>query len=606
MSDERRDDPSVAPSVHSTLAEGVYSLLVDSIPSCAFYLIDLEGHIRTWNRGAEQLLGYTAAEAATRPIDFIFTEQDRVAELPRALLEACRRSGEVQSEGWRVRKDGSVFWGSMTLAAVHDDESKLIGWSQLVQDKSQQKVVQDALQEREATISALLDSAAQGILAANSSGKIMWANAMSAEMFNYTQSEITSLTIEDLLPNALREKHRLHRTGYFASPNKRPMGIGVDLTGRRKGGEEFPIEVSLSHLSTKSGLLGVAFVIDISRRKHSELLLARSEAMHRMLFEQTPQPMWVHDSATLRFLMVNEAAQTLYGYSKEEFLQMTVRRLGADETAASPAAVRLNPNLVPHRKKSGDPIWVDERSHIIEIGGKAAHLVLVTDVTERVALEDAIAAERDRFQALAGRMREVQEQERLHLSREIHDALGQELTGLKFKLQQVAGAADAAVASDLTAATGSIDKLIAKLRDIAAHLRPPVLDHLDLPDAIEWLSEDFGERAGIICKTQIQQNLPLVTQEIKLAAFRVCQEALTNVQRHAKASNISISLARKDWEILMTIEDDGIGFAGANSTGSLGLLGMRERAESMRGALVVESSPGEGTRIALSIPLVEG
>lgn len=606
MSDTQWESPLLRRSPHSNLVESVYCLLVESIPNFAFYLIDLDGTIRTWNRGAEHLLGYSAEEATGRPMAFIFTEQDRSAGLPQALLDACMRDGEVQSEGWRVRKNGTEFWGSMTLAAVRDEQSRLLGWSQLVQDRSQQKAVQDALQEREATISALLDSAAQGILAADSSGKIIWANAMSAEMFCYTQSEITSLAIEDLLPGALREKHRLHRSSYFSNPKKRPMGIGVDLTGRRKSGEEFPIEVSLSHLNTKGGSLGVAFVSDISQRKRSEQLLERSEAMHRMLFERTPQPMWVHDSDNSQFLMVNEAAVSLYGYSKDEFLSLTVQALTAADAPPASELIPLDPHLISHQKKDGTLVWVDQRSHAIEISGKPANLVLVTDVTERLDLENAVAAERDRYQALAGRMREVQEQERLHLSREIHDALGQELTGLKFRLQQMTGTAGA-LAPELGSATASIDKLIAKLRDIAAHLRPPVLDHLALPDAIEWLSEDFGERTGIICTARVQHTLPTVPDDVKLAVFRVCQEALTNVQRHSKASEVSVSLSRQNGNMMITIEDNGSGFVqDLNASGSLGLLGMRERAESMGGSLVVESSPGEGTRIYLTTPLPEG
>jgi signal transduction histidine kinase len=164
----------------------------------------------------------------------------------------------------------------------------------------------------------------------------------------------------------------------------------------------------------------------------------------------------------------------------------------------------------------------------------------------------------------------------------------------------------AALAPELGAATASIDKLIAKLRDIAAHLRPPVLDHLALPDAIEWLTEDFGERTGIASTARVQHAFPPVSDDVKLAVFRVCQEALTNVQRHSKATSVSVSLARRNGQLLVTIEDNGVGFAsGASTSGSLGLLGMRERAESLGGSLAVESEPGEGTSILLTTPLHE-
>jgi two-component system sensor histidine kinase UhpB len=331
--------------------------------------------------------------------------------------------------------------------------------------------------------------------------------------------------------------------------------------------------------------------------------LAQRELHYRLLFTQSPQPLWVYDLTSLRFLMVNNAAVALYGYAQEEFLQMTVSDITAPEDAEKLASRATFPasgstGLWRHRKKDGTFAWVESVGNTIEVNGKTARMVLVRDVTERKQLEEELAQEHERYRALAAHLLQLQDRERLHLSREIHDTFGQELTGVKFQLQALASstAADGRIGPMLTA----LDEVMRKLREVAAHLRPPILDHLSLPDALEWLLEQHGERTGLHCEVQIDSFEIAADDEIKMAVFRICQEALTNITRHAHASRVMVSL-RCRGALTLKIKDNGVGFDTAKGSTNLGLLGMRERAEAVRGNLQIQSALGSGTEVTLSI-----
>lgn len=227
----------------------------------------------------------------------------------------------------------------------------------------------------------------------------------------------------------------------------------------------------------------------------------------------------------------------------------------------------------------------------------AANDMLERTVEERTA---QLTQERYRYQALASHLMKMQESERLNLSRELHDSFGQELTALRYALdglrRRVPAESDA-----IEALITSVQRLTSEVRGVASRLRPPVLDHLDLSESLAWLSEQWQERTGLDCTANIENGLPTISDSQKLAVFRICQEALTNVARHSEASQVSVSLSFGA-RLTLKVEDNGRGFDVGQHTESLGLLGMRERAEGIGGLLEIQSSPGNGTGVVLTIP----
>ncbi len=238
---------------------------------------------------------------------------------------------------------------------------------------------------------------------------------------------------------------------------------------------------------------------------------------------------------------------------------------------------------------------------------KSAHADLEQKVKDRTAdLEES----REQLRALADYQQFVREEERARIAREIHDELGQSLTGLKMDMawlaKQLPQTKGSAPLHDKAAAMiNAITHTIEEVRQISSDLRPGVLDQLGLVAAIEWQAQDFHKRFGIACRFRPSGTDIVVDQERSTALFRMLQEALTNVARHADATQVSIMLEEQDGIIKMDITDNGRGFAEDPQTKgrALGLLGMKERALALGGSVRFEGMPGKGTTVKIVLPL---
>jgi PAS domain S-box-containing protein len=183
-------------------------------------------------------------------------------------------------ETWQRRKDGEQRLLAWRCRALENDAGEVVGALATARDVTARRVMEEALKESEATAQAFFENAAQGIVSTDTSGRILSVNGMAEKLFGFERRELVGMPIESLLPESLVETHRQHRRGYFDHPHTRPMGLGIDLVARRKDGTEFPVEVSLSHISAKNGPVAVAFVNDITERKRAQSERQRLE--HRL------------------------------------------------------------------------------------------------------------------------------------------------------------------------------------------------------------------------------------------------------------------------------------------------------------------------------------
>jgi len=244
-------------------------------------------------------------------------------------------------------------------------------------------------------------------------------------------------------------------------------------------------------------------------------------------------------------------------------------------------------------------------------GAVQALLGITRDVTETRRAEEQLRASRAALRSLATRQQDIREDERTRIAREIHDSLGQALTALKMQLaaaQDAASRESPALSGRLHETALTVDDLVKSVRRIASDLRPPILDQLGLPAALEWLAQDFTRRTSINCRSAIGPTNGAITGEMATALFRIVQEALTNVVRHADATRVDINLGMKSGCVTLEINDDGGGIteAGTVGPGSLGILGMRERAAVLGGVLEVAPREEGGTRVAAWFPPAPG
>ena len=234
--------------------------------------------------------------------------------------------------------------------------------------------------------------------------------------------------------------------------------------------------------------------------------------------------------------------------------------------------------------------------------------MLSAELAERALTEQRLRDSEENLRALAGHLQSVREEERIHIAREIHDELGQALTGLKFDLASFTKCYETdnvpQRAEKTQALNTAIDRIINSVRRISSGLRPEVLDEIGLGAAFEWQAREFQRRTGIRCQVNLAAHWVDPDKERSTAIFRVFQELLTNVARHANATRVTVSLADADDGIKLTVEDNGRGIREdeVSSRRSLGFLGLRERVLAFGGNVDVKGEEGKGTRVAVSIP----
>ena len=320
-----------------------------------------------------------------------------------------------------------------------------------------------------------------------------------------------------------------------------------------------------------------------------------------------------------RMTKVNAAFVSQFGASSaDELLGRTPAQfLGHDLVAAKARwrdffdRGRLH-NVTEERRLDGTPMRTEGDYMVIYDGqGRiAGHFGIQRDVTERHLAAEQVEASRQQLRALTARLQQVREEERTGIAREIHDELGQALTGLKMDISWLKRRLprDDEVRSQCASIIERIDGTLSTVRRIATELRPSVLDQLGLGAALEWLGQEFGARTGIEVAMDLCADDCTIPEHLGSSVFRICQESLTNVARHARAKRVTIRLAQTTERVTLEVSDDGIGIPPERleGTASLGLVGMRERALACGGEFRISGQAGRGTTVLLRVPLAAG
>ena len=269
-------------------------------------------------------------------------------------------------------------------------------------------------------------------------------------------------------------------------------------------------------------------------------------------------------------------------------------------------------SITNERRLDGSTMWVegDYMCFYDAAGRITGHFGIQRDVTDRTLAAKELEQSRSELRALAARLQTTREEERARIAREIHDELGQALTALKLDVAWLesrrpgGGSNSGAFRVGDVSLTTRIDETMQVVRRIASELRPSVLDQLGLEAALEWLVQEASQRTGIAIKLQADES-PRLPGEIASHAYRIIQEALTNVTRHSKATRVYVTVRRLEKNIILAVEDNGVGFVPQSLSGlrSLGLVGMRERALACGGTLMIRGEPGQGTAIVVTIPV---
>jgi len=312
-------------------------------------------------------------------------------------------------------------------------------------------------------------------------------------------------------------------------------------------------------------------------------------------------PAWQYPQITAARIVFDGVAYATVNFSDTPWKQSATLA-----TSGEPRGV-IEVVYLEERPPEGEgPFLPEERNLINSLADSVASYL------DRKRAEAALRGAHERLQALLQQLMEVQEQERRQLARDLHDEIGQALTAVKMNLQTLQrGGTAAATASPLEDSLTIIDGIMQHVRDLSLDLRPSLLDDLGLVSAVRWYVARQAERAGWTADVTAEESLSRLPADLAIACYRIVQEAVTNAMRHARASEVSVSLQRCDPDLDIRIRDDGVGFdvAGAQSRitegRSLGLLGMDERVRILKGRLTIDSHPGGGTEVRVRIPIGE-
>jgi PAS domain S-box-containing protein len=371
---------------------------------------------------------------------------------------------------------------------------------------------------------------------------------------------------------------------------------------------------------------------NITARKRDEAALVTAEAKYRTLVKYIPAIVYIAEfGADGTWGYVSPQIEPILGFSQNEWLadpQRWLKQLHPDDRERVLAEEsRSRDPAEPFRSdyrllaSDGRVVWLRHEARVVQDDtGRPLFLQgFMFDITarkradeERERLFQQVRAGRERLQALSHQLMEAQEAERRHIARELHDEIGQALTALQLNLQALQQFPDVSeLPARLEDSMSMIERVLQQVRALSLDLHPSLLDDLGLVTALRWFLNRQMERAGFVVQFAADHLETRPLPNIEIACFRIAQEALTNVVRHARARHVSIELQARDRELHLLIHDDGVGFdafaarEGAAHSASLGLLGMQERALLVGGQLEIESVPGHGTTLRARFPLVE-
>lgn len=264
-------------------SEERFHLLVDAIQDYAVFMLDSEGHVSLWNAGAKRMMGYQAAEIIGRHFCCFHPEEDLQLGKPQRLLRLAATRGRAEDEGWRLRKDGTRLWASVTISPIKDLEGKQVGFAMVARDITERLEAGKSLRESEARSRVVAETALDAIISVDDTGRIQFANAATANVFGYEPAELVGLPLTTLMPERLRQAHTLGFERHKQSGKRRLDWHGVEFMGLHKSGSEFPVEVSFGEAIENGRRIFIGFLRDITERKLAQQKLAASENSLRQL-----------------------------------------------------------------------------------------------------------------------------------------------------------------------------------------------------------------------------------------------------------------------------------------------------------------------------------
>lgn len=485
------------------------------------------------------------------------------------------------------------------------------GISIYFRDVTKNKKAQQKVEASERYFRALIENSSDAIVLMNENGSVVYQSPSTQRISGYTLDEVRASENYELVHPDDRQEDIASFKDLLKTPGK---SVNRNHRLRHKNGNYIWLEGTYTNLLHDKNVNAVIYNYhDITERIRAEEKLLVEKNLSDSTINRLPGIFYLYDRKGT-FFRWNKNFEVVSGYTADEISRMnpldffdkderqllrsrieTVFATGVSEVQAH--FFTKDRRKIPYYF-NGSKVFLNNEDFLIGMG---------IDISDRVEAENKMKERTAEIETLTAYLHHVREEERTHIAREIHDELGQQLTGLKMDAAWISkkiDAENAVVVDKIRTMISLIDETIRSVRRIASELRPGVLDDLGLIAALEWYSQEFAGRTGVPCKFSSSLSGDDVERSLAINIFRVCQETLTNVARHAHARHVAVTLEEQELFLILTITDDGVGFdtEGVKSKKSLGLIGMRERALLFQGELFITSRIGIGTTVELRVP----
>ncbi len=566
------------------------------------------------------------------------------------------------------RKDGTYFWINDRGIAVWDAQGRVVRMVGSETDITERKRAEMELRHSEERFRTVVESAPNGILLVDGGGRIVLVNGQIERQFGYRREELIGHPVERLLPERFRRVHAGLRETYQKAPETRAMGRGRDLYGLRKDGSELPIEIGLSPIETISGTMVLASVMDITERKQREHALVEQRRLYKTVTDNAVLALFIMDDSQ-QCVFMNPAAEALTGFVLAEVmgrpLHDVVHHTRPDGSHYPLSECPIDQAFPKNDREQGEEIFVHKDGHFYsvaftaspirnELGQPVGTVIEVQDITERKQAEEELyrfnetleqrVADRTakltqlnerlraeiterkqveeilhqkqgelqnsqaQLQDLTAKLFTAQDSERQRIARDLHDDFSQRLAALTLDvvaLERHPPLLPELISKALEPVREELTQLSDDLRRLAHRLHPPLLQHAGLQAAIEDYIHKAIERTGLQITFTVKNVPGSIPLDWSTCLFRVLQEGLQNVAKHAKATEVVVKLSGSSKGIGLSVIDNGKGFEARDKSShqkGLGLTSMQERLRLLNGFFNIHSRLADGTKVCAWIP----
>jgi len=581
-------------------------------------IIDLEGKVVEANDAALRIQGYESKEQVVgrHSLEFM-VEEDRaraMEDIQRAIDE-----GHGTQYEYRLRTmDGRFVDVQASATLLHDSSGNAVGLISAIRDITESKRAQEQLREERNRAQKYLDISGVIFLVIGADERVVLINKKGCEVLGCKEEGIIGKNwFDNFVPPYTKDRLRAIFDRLIAGDLK-PVEYYENPVMTR-GGEARLIAWHNTLLTDEAGrvIATLSSGEDITEHRRADEALKKSERRYRDLFDSASDAIIIRNLEGNIF-EVNEAASELTGYTIEELTSMNISQFltpESFETTMDKQSKQLEGEAASQRyeleliRKDGSGAIIEAMISIVKEGGRpVAVQATVRDVTEQRRMRDSIRFYLQKVLA-------AQEEERKRIARDLHDDTSQSLLLLTHQLDAIASDSDEALPQSardrLNELRGLAVETLGNVRRYAQELRPAILDDMGLVAALQWMADKLASESRVEAEVQVSMPDADLPHAVQLVLFRIAQEAVSNIKKHAEASKATITLECGEGRIRMTVSDDGKGFEvpsqmdSAGDAGKLGIVGMLERAELLGGTFRIESTPGGGTTVSVDIPYAE-